>query len=376
MQCPSIPEIDIAEWGEGLNSRLEGKRYPYSATFEITDRCNLDCVHCYINRPAGSKSARSNELSTDAVKYILDQIAEAGCLFLTLTGGDPLLRSDFPEIYHHARRLGMVVSIFTNGTLITPEIADLLAAYTPRVVDITLYGATAQTYELVTRMPGSFARVQRGIQLLRERQVPFSLKTMVLTVNQHEFDDMKAFAEGLGVKFRYDGLLWPRLDGNPAPLEFQIPLEDLIAFEFRNQEIQKEWLRLSQRFEGQVTRREREFSCGIGRRCFHIDSQGMLGGCMSVRRPAYDLKKMPFLEGWKQLGELPLLKRQLDTPCRSCTLNDLCNQCPGWSQAVHGDDETPVAFICELAHLREESVQKFKFCYNYVSNNEEVCSYG
>ena len=372
MQCPSIPEIDLAEWGEGLKSRLGGKRYPYTATFELTDRCNLACVQCYINQAASSSVARSYELTTEQVKNILDQIAEAGSLFLTLTGGDPLLRSDFPEIYQHAKHLGMVVSIFTNGTFITPEIADLLAEYTPRVVDITLYGATEQTYERVTRTPGAFSRVHHGIDLLRDRQVPFSLKTMVMTINQHEFDDMKAYAEGLGVKFRYDGMLWPRLNGNPTPLQYQLPLGDLMKLEFRAAEAQKEWLRLSKRFEGQPTRSERVFSCGIARRSFHIDSQGMLSGCMSLRRPAYDLKKITFLEGWERLGSLPLLKRQLDTPCRSCTLNDLCNQCPGWSQAVHGDNETPVAFLCQLAHLRANKIKECEMCYNL---KEELSSY-
>jgi len=372
MQCPSIPEIDLAEWGEGLKSRLGGKRYPYTATFEITDRCNLACVQCYINQAASSSAARVNELTTKQVSTILDQIAEAGCLFLTFTGGDPLLRSDFPDIYRHAKRLGMVVTIFTNGTLITPEIADMLVEYTPRVVDITLYGATQQTYERVTRTPGSFKRVHHGIGLLLDRQVPLSLKTMVMTINQHEFDDMKAYAEGLGVKFRYDGLLWPRLNGNPTPLQYQLPLEDLIKLEFRAAEAPKDWLRLSKRFEGQATRQERVFSCGIGRRSFHVDSQGLLSGCMSVRRPAYDLKQMTFQEGWEHLGSLPLRKRELDTPCRSCTLNDLCNQCPGWSQAVHGDDETPVPFLCQLAHLRAKKIKEFEMCYNL---NEEVSFY-
>jgi MoaA/NifB/PqqE/SkfB family radical SAM enzyme len=240
VQCPAIPEIDLAEWGGELESKLKGQRYPYSATFEITDRCNFACVHCYINQPAGNRPARAQELSTSQVMGVLDQIAAAGTLFLTITGGDPLVRADFPEIYKHARNLGLVVSLFTNGSLITPEIADLLVDYTPRVVDITLYGATQMTYERVTRTTGSFARVQRGVQLLLERGVPLSLKTVLLTINQHEFKAIQAFAEQLGVKFRYDRLLWPRLDGGQSPLEYQIPLEAVIALEFRDPESKKD----------------------------------------------------------------------------------------------------------------------------------------
>lgn len=372
MQCPDILEIDLADWGGSLNTKLKGQRYPYSATFEVTDRCNFACVHCYINQPVGSKPTRSVELTTAQVKGILDQMAAAGTLFLTLTGGDPLVRSDFPEIYKHARRLGFVVTLFTNGSLITPEIADLLADYTPRVVEITLYGATPETYDKVTRCPGAYDRAHRGIQLLLDRGIPLSLKTMLLTINRHEFEAMETFAEQLGLKFRYDRMLWPRLDGDMAPNQYQLPIEEVIKVEFRDPDVNKEWHHLANRFTGQATRSDRVFSCAIGRRAYHIDSQGRMSACMSVRRPSYDLLQMSFQEAWEKLGALALLKRQLDTACRTCVLNDICDQCPGWSQAVHGDDETPVDFLCELAHQRAKHLTQLEICYNTTTEEKNA----
>ena len=127
MDCSVLPELDLADWGSEIQKQLKGRRFPLTGMFELTDRCNLNCVHCYINQPAGNQVARSKELTTNQVKNILDQVAAAGCLFLTFTGGEVLLRPDFPEIYLHAKQLGILVSIFTNGTLFSQRVIDLLA---------------------------------------------------------------------------------------------------------------------------------------------------------------------------------------------------------------------------------------------------------
>jgi MoaA/NifB/PqqE/SkfB family radical SAM enzyme len=116
MECSTFAELDLAEFGAVLQAQIKGRRIPLSGMFELTERCNLNCVHCYVNQPASSRVARARELTTDQVKRILDQAADAGCLFLTLTGGEPLLRPDFIEIYLHARKRGILASIFTNGT--------------------------------------------------------------------------------------------------------------------------------------------------------------------------------------------------------------------------------------------------------------------
>src|SRR5690606_35940139 len=120
---------------------------------------------------------------------------------------------------------------FTNATLLTPRIADTLAVYRPSLVDITLYGATRETYERVTGVKGGFDACMRGIRLLQERGITFSLKTVVLTLNQHELAEMQDFAKLIGADFRYDGNIWPRLDGDFSPRQYQIPAEDLLALD-------------------------------------------------------------------------------------------------------------------------------------------------
>ncbi len=166
MDCSIWPQVDLGQLSEELIKRLKGGRYPFSCTFEITERCNLSCVHCFINQPAGSQPARSRELTASQIGEILDQVVEEGCLYLVLTGGEILLRPDFPEIYRHAKKLGLLVTLFTNGTLLTPEMAGFLAEWRPWWIEITLYGTTQQTYEQVTQVPGSYERCKRGIGLL------------------------------------------------------------------------------------------------------------------------------------------------------------------------------------------------------------------
>jgi radical SAM protein with 4Fe4S-binding SPASM domain len=357
MDCPTLPELDITEWGKDLRERLKGQRYPLSGMFELTDRCNLGCVHCYIRQPVTSHEARSKELSLSQVKHTLDQAVEAGCLFLTFTGGEVLLRSDFSEIYQYSRRLGILSSFFTNGTLLTPHLADMLVDVRPRQIEITLYGATQETYERVTQVPGSFRRCRQGIDLLLERGLPVYLKSSIITLNQHELSEMRSLADQLGVEFRYDTLMWPKLNGNQEPLGYQLAAREMIALDAEDEKRQNEWLRIAEQFSGRLVRSEYLYSCGAGLQNFHIDSAGRMSICTMSRRSSYDLREMSFQVAWEQLGHLRKVKSQIDTTCRTCMIGGLCAQCPGWSQAVHNDDETPVDFICELAHLRNLQVE-------------------
>ena len=358
MDCPTWPDLTLDDWAETLVAPLQGRRYPLGGTFELTERCNLACVHCFINQPVASRAAAARELSTLQVGALLDQVADAGCLFLLLTGGEALIRPDFPEIYRHARRKGMIVTLFTNGTLLTPRIADLLADLRPHSVEITLYGATEVTYERVTQVPGSYDRCRRGIDLLLERGITLSLKAVLLTLNRHELPGMAALADQLDVKFRYDGTLWPRLDGSDQPFAYRLSLEEMIALDREDPERRQAWDEQARSFAGQLIRADYIYGCGAGFRSFHVDCSGRLSACIMTRRPAYNLLQGDFREGWEALEAVVHRKRQQETACRTCTVGALCTQCPGWSQAVHGDDETPVEFVCELGRLRAAEVQR------------------
>ncbi|MGI6376306.1 MAG: radical SAM protein [Anaerolineae bacterium] len=352
------PQLDLSDWGAQLLAPLHGGRYPLGGTLELTERCNLACRHCYISQPVGAAMARARELSTERVTALLDAMVSAGTLFLALTGGEPLLRPDFDTVYRAARERGLLVTVMTNGTLLTPEIADLFVELRPRAIEITMYGATEETYERVTQAPGSFARFRRALDLLRERSLPLMLKSVLLTLNRHELAMMRALAREFTATFRYDGLLWPRLDGSTAPLAYQLPVEELLALDRADPEREAGWRRLAGLAGGETVRSEYVYSCGAGLHTYHIDSVGRMSICTMARRPAFDLAKMGFDAAWQRLGAERERKRVLDTPCRTCSVGALCTQCPGWSQAVHGDDEAPVEFVCDLGRQRAAQLER------------------
>ena len=360
MKCSQQPDFTLDEWAEQLLSPLDGERFPLSGSIELTERCNLSCVHCYINQPAADLHAKSQELNTDEWKELLDQMADTGCLFLLITGGEPLLREDFEEIFIHARKRGMLVNLFSNATMLTPKLVDLFDEWGLHSLEVSLYGATEKTYERVTGQPGSFERCIHGIKLALAKGINISLKTVLLTINRHELEKMRTLTEKLGMKFHYDSTLWPRLDGTMENIRYQIPNNEMLALDLEDPERLEAWLKTAESIKGQYLRAEKVFTCGAGYRSYHIDAHGRINPCMMVRNPSYDVLSMGFGSAWEKIGEIRSLKRKLNTKCETCPAGALCTQCPGWSLAYYGDYETPVPSVCELGQLRAMQISRVK----------------
>jgi len=358
MNCSFEPDLALDEFTERMLVPLGNGRYPLSASIELTERCNLNCLHCFINQPAGDPAARSKELSTNSWLRVLDQMAEAGTLFLLITGGEPLLRDDFEEIFIHTRKRGMLVSLFSNAAMLTPRIADVLADWGLHSLEVSLYGATPETYERVTRQPGSFERCLRGIELALTKNFKFSLKTVLLTANQHELEAMRALTESYGLEFRYDSTLWPRLDGTTANMQYQLSNQEMLEFDLYDPERREGWEETAQSFEGQLLRAENVFTCGAGYRSYHIDARGRMSPCLMVRKPQYDVLTEGFAEAWKKLGAIRNLKRSKHTACETCPAAALCSMCPGWSLAIYGDYESIYPPVCEIGLLRYSKFAK------------------
>jgi MoaA/NifB/PqqE/SkfB family radical SAM enzyme len=168
-----------------IHGRAEPMRVPVNGTIEVTNRCPLECKHCYNNLPMSDFVARAREMTLDEHKRLLDELADLGCLWLLFSGGEIFARRDFLDIYAYAKRKGFLITLFTNGTLITERIADFLADMRPFAIEITLYGGTKKTYENLTGIPGSYDRCLRGIDLLLERKLPLKLKTVAISINKH-----------------------------------------------------------------------------------------------------------------------------------------------------------------------------------------------
>jgi len=353
-----VPEIGLDQWVKGVFADGDSRRLPLLGTLELTYRCNLDCVQCYCNLPAGDAKALSMEMSHDEVCDVIDQAAEEGCLWLLLTGGEPLLRSDFLEVYAHAKEKGILVMLFTNGTLLTDHVVDYLAEWPPRKVEITLHGVTRETFERVTRVRGSYDKCMRGIELLLDRAIPLNLKTTVTTLNKHELWATKEYVGSLGVDYRFDGLLIPRLDGSKQPYSVRLTPAELVGLDLQDQGRGRELERVCEQFWG-VPSSDSLYVCGAGERSFHIDPYGHFAPCMTNRAHTYDLKQGSFkVAWWDFVTAMRSLQAGQAVKCRTCPAISLCGQCPAWSYLEHQDFETPVEYLCEVAHLRAEAFRK------------------
>jgi radical SAM protein with 4Fe4S-binding SPASM domain len=355
VDCEQLDTPDTTEFYARLKAARAQQRLPLAGSIELTFRCNLRCAHCYLGDQR-SGDPRRNEMSTVEIKRVLDELCDAGCLWLLFTGGEPLVRADFLEIYRYARRKGFVVRFFTNGTLLTPQIADELAEYPPFLTEITLYGYTQATYERITGIPGSHARCLRGIDLLLERGLKLKLKTIAMSLNVHELPAMQEFADRLGIDFRYDPMVSAQLDGGKAPLSVRLSPEEIVNTELNNPKRVAEFQDISQRLGHIAINPNRLYSCLAGTSSFHIDPYGQLSPCMTARSQSYDLRKGSFEEGWNQfLPKVITQPRLAASQCEGCNLLAICGQCPAWSVLEHGNPNQKVDYLCQVAHLRAKT---------------------
>jgi radical SAM protein with 4Fe4S-binding SPASM domain len=354
-----MEHVSYSSFSAALHRTGAQLQAPMNVSFEVTRRCPLSCQHCYNNLPVGDRSARAREMSLDEHRRLLDELRDMGCLWLLYTGGEIFARPDFLDIYASAKQRGFIVTLFTNGTQITPAIADRLAELPPLAIEITLYGHTAATYERVTGVPGSHARCRRGIDLLLARKLPVKLKSVALTINRHEIDDMKSFAADLGVPFKFDAMMSPRLDCGLSPLDVRLTPEDLVELDLRDPARVNDWLAFAARYlnPAQSPPPDQVYFCGGGVSSFAVDPYGGMSICVLSEREKYDLRAGRVREGWetflRAVRQRPITR---ETKCTACRIKPLCGMCPAHGELESGDPETPVDFLCEVAHLRAHTL--------------------
>lgn len=345
---------DIA-FGELMN-RLskKGSAAPYlvQAMVELTYGCNLRCVHCY-----NPTHEATNELTTDMVLRTLDGLAEQGCLRVGFTGGELFTRRDALVIMRHAKRLGLLINVLTNATMITPALADQIRALDPYQVDVSVYGATSETYERVTRVPGSFERFSRGVDLLAQRRVPVLLKLVLLTLNVHEHDAMRDFARTRNLPYQASTDVHPKVDGSLEPLAYRLSPQQ--AFEVWRRESGERLRRCPET----STVKKVEDGCGLAAGVFHcrcgktsaaVTPYGRLNLCLSAYYPQYDLTQGSLKDGWQQLvGLVASAKPGPAYECIGCSLTQHCSRGAGdsWLQYNVFDSEC-IPYFRDLAERK------------------------
>lgn len=333
---------------------------------ELTERCNSNCLHCYINRSAKDRTAIEQELSFSEIERILKEAASLGCLTVRFTGGEPLLRDDFQEIYRNARNLGLRVVIITNGTLITPGLADLFQKIPPLgKIAVSVYGIDRESYESVSRTPGSYAAFRKGIDLLIGNHIAFELKASLLPIDTGKLLQFEVWANAI-----------PGIEITQAPVLSLYPRcrqgEDLEDERIRSlRPAPEEMLKV-------VARKPKAFMLGLRNFCVHfcsipgdglfrcnsgiergsVDAYGKLNPCLLLRHPAtsYDLRsgnlRDAFQNFFPKIRQMKASNPDYLARCARCFLRSLCDQCPAISWLETRTLDGWVEYSCEFTHAQ------------------------
>jgi len=328
----------------GVIREAERCAIPLTVSIELTQRCNFRCVHCYLG-DLGAQGA----VGSDRLASLLEELAGMGTLFLVFTGGEPLLRPDTLALASLARRLGFSLALLTNGSLVDERTADALAQLVVQV-SISLYGPTAEVFEGVTRVPGSFEKVCRAVELLRARGVDVLLKVPILTVNRLVLSETLALAASLGAEAQAFHVVTPRSDGGREPLGLRVCEGDLESY---------------YRDSGMVCRasdaRRRgvaadEPLCAAASRLAHVTAAGDVQACVDIPVSDANISERSFREIWEGSQRLARVRaiRPRDLPmCGNCEKLAYCGRCHGLALVEDGDLLGRSSWACEHAATLE-----------------------
>lgn len=343
----AIEEKQYFDFSLGLHTWLGRLRKPLNGHFDLTYRCNLNCIHCCTSCYNNNENIQK-ELSLKEIYNILDQIYDAGCLWLCFSGGEPLARSDFLDIYLYAKRKGFLITIFTNGLLFNPKMLKILLKYRPFLIEVTLHSLNASIYEAITRKPGSFKRCISNIEQIRKKKLPLTLKTVLMKQNYQELEKIKDYAKLIGAGYRYDTLVVPKFNQDTRPLLERLSALEVFSF-LQGQKPDCE--KINSDFKPAASKSRKLFSCAATFSSFHIDSYGKLSFCALIRDFRYDLKKGNFKEGfYSHIGRLKTIEAASgNSKCISCSLKPICRVCAAYAKLETGSFEAPVEYFCQMA---------------------------
>jgi radical SAM protein with 4Fe4S-binding SPASM domain len=343
-----------AELANRWRSQAAACRRPIIGTVELTPVCNLRCRHCYVAYASeSSKNDTARQLGVNEWAELFDQAATAGCLWLGISGGEPLCHPDFLEIYRAARKRGFLITILTNGTLITERVVSELADLPPLSVEVSMYGASAATYHRVTGSSSGYKNCLRGIERLVDNGLHVVLKSTLTRDNAEDLEEIRAVGDRFGLEFRFDGVLNSRLDGHPVDSDLPLGPEELVRLELASDGVAEAWSVRAEHHLQTAPSRATLLDCGAARNAFHIDWSGRLMPCVMLREPAVDLTSTTFAEGWEgPLAEISEQPWSEQAECRGCSLAAFCNTCAGFGRLDGGDPEAAVDSLCRLAEAR------------------------
>ena len=321
---------------------------PLDVSIELTHHCNFRCQHCYI-----PDFQAPDRMSTRRVLRLLEELAEMGTLYLTLTGGELFLRRDWLEIAVRARELGFVLRLFSNGSLIDGDVADAIAPLNA-TVEISLYAMDEEVFDEITQRPGSFARTIRGIELLRQRSIPVLIKVPMMVLNQDQLAAVAAYAAAVGAECQASPTIMAKKDGDTSTLGLRIPqqrLADFFGGPHSGCHVLEEQAD-DPRIDGP--------QCAAASRYCNITSAGEVMACNILPGSGGSLLERSFREIWEGspwLQKIRSIRRRDLHTCKSCSKISYCGRCHAQALVEDGDLYGPSSFAQQRAALMEEGAE-------------------
>lgn len=347
-----MKEIQYKKFSWDTHKKGWGLKQPNVCQFELTFGCGLNCNYCYISCYNKSHYIKK-ELNTKQVKFLLDKIYEAGIIWLCFTGGDPLSRKDFLDIYVYAKKKGFIVTVFTNGYSMTKKIADKFKEMPPFVIEMTLNGVSRKVYEKITRVRGSYAKAMSGIRMMRKRNLPLKIKTQVTKDNLQELPKIKEFVKNRGLVFHPSADLYARLNCDLAPCNLRISPREFFGSKDNKQLPDEDECRRpdAEHREPDTGYQKQFFPCAIGGGDgIQIDPYGHTFACSLIRKPSFNLLQADINEARNKILSWIRNKKFIsNSKCRNCQIKQYCRRCPGRALVETNDMETPLDYYCELA---------------------------
>lgn len=371
----TIPIIPYGAFSRQIHERAARDHQVIKAQLELTYRCNLHCRHCYTD-PYNSKEYFPRELSRIEIERLLSELREVGVVWLNLTGGDIFTHSEFFEIYEAAYRHGFLLQLYTNGTLFTRSAIERLERMPPFTIDISCHSVHEDRFDWFTQVPGSYRAFMRGIGLLRESALRFTLKTKLMSWNKDELPALRDFMASLGQTFAYTTSLSPRLNGDCSSLDYRIAPEDLsVIGRAEHREGEEDPACDGAHLTEPET--DRLFRCGCGTDTIHINAWGELSTCTFQYESRVPLRQVSLRAAIaKVFTDVHEMRYRSASPCLSCRVHRFCDKQPTQARWEMGDPEAPIPYDCDVAVGRAELALYRKGVHPLSAAQEEEANHG
>jgi radical SAM protein with 4Fe4S-binding SPASM domain len=320
---------------------------PLSVQFDLTYRCNERCVHCYLDHDD------HGEVTTAEVRHILDQLAEAGTLFLIFSGGELLLRPDLFDLLAYARALRFDVKLKTNGILLREREADRIRAAGVREVQISIYSHRADVHDAITKVPGSLERSIAAIRHLKSRGLRVLIANVLMRQNAFDYSGVRALAAELGVDSTVDPTITPKMDGDTSILSLRVAEPQLLQI-FRDRSLVPNDFCTPPSSGSADAETLDALPCSAGHTALYISPYGEVYPCVQFPLPTGNLRHQRFDTIWRHSPQLADVRsiRVSDLPtCSSCGYVSSCTRCPGLAY-MEGNMRGPSSADCEKSSIR------------------------